>query len=308
MTSHISSHAGKAAQDAPSPVNRITFGGREWLLKRDDLIPSAINGNKARKLAYFIKHSPPGINTLISYGGVQSNTLVPLATLAKLKNWCFHYYSAPFPGYLKRQTAGNLQQALQLGTIWHESRQKEKDARTAARRRNVLFLRQGIAEPEAEYGLRILAAEIHDYASREGLHQLSVFLPSGTGSSALFLQKNLPFPVYTVPCLGDTAYLQRQMALLSSNPAEYPQILEPPRRYRFAQPYAEFLQIQRELLAQTGVEFDLLYDPPGWLTLLAYQERLPQPIMYIHCGGTEGNPTMLGRYRFAGIGKTGDLA
>jgi 1-aminocyclopropane-1-carboxylate deaminase len=45
-----------------------------------------------------------------------------------------------------------------------------------------------------------------------------------------------------------------------------------------------------------GVEFDLLYDPHGWLTLLENPEIFKMPILYIHQGGLIGNESMLARY------------
>jgi 1-aminocyclopropane-1-carboxylate deaminase len=45
-----------------------------------------------------------------------------------------------------------------------------------------------------------------------------------------------------------------------------------------------------------GVEFDLLYDPHGWLTLLENPELFDNPLLYIHQGGLLGNESMLKRY------------
>jgi len=44
------------------------------------------------------------------------------------------------------------------------------------------------------------------------------------------------------------------------------------------------------------VEFDLLYDPHGWLTLLENPELFEKPLLYIHQGGLLGNESMLKRY------------
>ena len=55
-----------------------------------------------------------------------------------------------------------------------------------------------------------------------------------------------------------------------------------------------------ELMTQGGVEFDLLYDPLGWLTLLDYLDQVclkDWDILYIHQGGLLGNATMLPRYQ-----------
>jgi 1-aminocyclopropane-1-carboxylate deaminase/D-cysteine desulfhydrase-like pyridoxal-dependent ACC family enzyme len=46
-----------------------------------------------------------------------------------------------------------------------------------------------------------------------------------------------------------------------------------------------------------GIEFDLLYDPVGWLILLENPEIFQKPTLYIHQGGLIGNESMLARYQ-----------
>ncbi|OYY54700.1 MAG: 1-aminocyclopropane-1-carboxylate deaminase, partial [Sulfurovum sp. 28-43-6] len=47
---------------------------------------------------------------------------------------------------------------------------------------------------------------------------------------------------------------------------------------------------------QTGVVFDLLYDPLGWRVVLKHPELFSKPLLYIHQGGVLGNESMLARY------------
>ena len=76
-----------------SPVSQFQFNQRTIYVKRDDLLDPNFSGNKARKLAYFLTHPSADIDTLISYGGNQSNLMYSLSCLAKLKNWQFIYYT-----------------------------------------------------------------------------------------------------------------------------------------------------------------------------------------------------------------------
>jgi 1-aminocyclopropane-1-carboxylate deaminase/D-cysteine desulfhydrase-like pyridoxal-dependent ACC family enzyme len=69
-------------------------------------------------------------------------------------------------------------------------------------------------------------------------------------------------------------------------------ILEPQKKYHFAKPYIEFLEIQQKLLS-AGVEFDLIYAPSLWKCLI---EQTNEEILYIHSGGVSGNESMLERY------------
>lgn len=51
-------------------------------------------------------------------------------------------------------------------------------------------------------------------------------------------------------------------------------------------------------LESTGIAFELLYDPLGWLCLKQlWQQGLAAPVLYLHQGGLLGNQSMLPRYR-----------
>jgi len=41
----------------------------------------------------------------------------------------------------------------------------------------------------------------------------------------------------------------------------------------------------------------MVYDPVGWDILLRNTEKISAPIIYLHCGGINGNKTMLQRYK-----------
>jgi len=56
--------------------------------------------------------------------------------------------------------------------------------------------------------------------------------------------------------------------------------------------------IWKELKKQTGIEFDLLYDPIGIDTFLEYLKDKEFTFLYIHQGGIKGNVTMIERYRY----------
>ena len=70
-----------------SPVTSFQYQDRTIYIKHDELLHPDLSGNKARKLAYFMEHDFPHIDTLISYGGTQSNLMFSLSALAKLKGW-----------------------------------------------------------------------------------------------------------------------------------------------------------------------------------------------------------------------------
>lgn len=281
---------------AASPVQRVTFRGRDWWIKRDDLL-QPLSGNKARKLAYWLTQDWSEMAQILSWGGAQSNAMLALARLAQWKKVPLHYYCRPLPAWLRRQPIGNLRAALACGMILHEIPALEPESLRQNAPESSLVIPQGGAMPQAEWGVRVLAEELLDFAATQNWAHWCVALAAGTGATALYLQKHLPVPVYCVPCVGDAAYLLAQFAALEPEPARYPSILAPAVSAAFGSPRKEFLSLWQILHEETGIEFDLLYDPPTWLSLLQQPPEIP--CIYLHCGGAEGNASMLARYRYA---------
>lgn len=303
-----------------SPVSSFSYRNETFFVKRDDLLGPKFNGNKARKLAYYL----PGANltmadnndfakqnqdilnidTVISYGGSQSNLMYSLSVLAKLKKWRFIYYTKSLSKEVNLAINGNLAASLanemelveikQNFTIFcRELHSKKSD--------NQLVITQGGAVKEAEYGISQLACEIRLWAKNQNFADLTVFVASGTGTTALFLQKHLPeFTVYTTNCVGDFKYLTYQFLQLVGNDAQHLPIILPNNLFRFATPYPELYKTISAVEKASQIEFDLVYDPIGWHILLASLNQIrSRPILYIHCGGILGNTTMLNRYRYA---------
>ena len=84
-----------------SPIEKIIFNDKQFLVKRDDLLHPEFSGNKARKFYYFFKNDFPEVTTLISHGSNQSNAMYSLSSLAKLKGWKFIYYTNHIPSFLE---------------------------------------------------------------------------------------------------------------------------------------------------------------------------------------------------------------
>jgi len=81
------------------------------------------------------------------------------------------------------------------------------------------------------------------------------------------------------------------------------------KKYHFGKLYRDYYKIWLKLRQQTGVEFDLLYDPKGWMVMMAYPEIFTEPTLYIHQGGLIGNESMLPRYerKYKNVEGSGDL-
>ncbi|DAB27641.1 MAG: 1-aminocyclopropane-1-carboxylate deaminase [Sulfurimonas sp. RIFOXYD12_FULL_33_39] len=280
-----------------SPISKIFLNGRSFYVKRDDLIDPFLAGNKYRKLYTLLQIQSDKFNKIISYGGTQSNAMLAIAAMCKNKNWEFTYYTKPLSATQKNENYGNYYHAKNLGMIHVEIQEKFYKDFIATLRFNLdektFIIDQGGAVAQAKKGLEVLADEIRN----SGLHVNSLATPSGTGTTALFLALSLPeYKVYTTPCVGDSVYLKEQMEALHEIPKNLV-ILEPEKKYHFAKPYKEFLDIHQKLL-KSGVEFDMIYAPSLWKCLL---EQTDEEILYIHSGGVSGNESMLSRYKQKGF-------
>ena len=268
----------------PSPIESIEFEGHSFLVKRDDLLHPDFSGNKARKFHYLLSNDLKGIKTIVSHGGTQSNAMYSLSVLAKMKKLKFVYYTNHVSKYIREFPEGNFKFALQNGMELRLGKFENFD-------KSHLFIPQGGAFSLAQEGIKLLADELNT------LYDNDIFLPSGTGTTALYLQKYLNLKVYTCACVGDREYLQKQFLNLEPDISKHPTILSLDKKYHFGKPYPEFYDIWIKLKQDTAIEFDLLYDPPGWLTLLQNRSKMGKNVLYIHQGGLMGNESMIQRYK-----------
>lgn len=293
-----------------SPVTTHMFHGYQFHLKRDDLLHPQFSGNKARKLKSLIETPLPQVKTLISYGSPQANSLYSFAALAHLLGWAFEFYVDHIPTTLANNPIGNYKAALALGAdiIAVSDISPEKIHPQAY----IEQIRQpddsSLVVPEggrchlAKAGVQSLANELIDYIDKQRLTDVVIALPSGTGTTALYLNHFLAprnIQVITCACVGGNDYLKKQFAELLPASDSYPEILSLDKKVHFGKLYPENYQIWNELTSETGVEFELLYDPIMWRCL---QHWLPKnrdkTLIYVHQGGLLGNESMQARYRF----------
>ncbi len=268
----------------PSPIQDIEFRGIFCRLKRDDLLSREFSGNKARKFYYYLNYDFNGIKRVISHGSAQSNAMYSLSVLAKFKRVEFVYYVTHIASYLAKNPHGNYKYALENGmtTIEGSPPKEFKD--------DELFIPEGGAIKEAREGIKLLADELKD---EDG----DIFLPSGTGTTALFLQSYLKRKVYTCACVGNSSYLKSQFFKLQKDDSLHPIILSVKKKYHFGKLYRDFFEIWVELKRETSIEFDLLYDPLGWINILKHRALFQDGFIYIHQGGILGNESMIRRYK-----------
>ena len=279
--------------NTPTPIEQYTFRDRTFLLKRDDLISQDFSGNKARKIDWYIDNLPKNLKTIVSYGSVQSNAMYSLAKFSNLLGLQFRYYANHIPSFLKDNPVGNYKLTLDLGADIIEGYNSLEVGE------NELYIKEGIATKEAFCGIEKLALELIEQLDGK---EYQVFLPSGTGTTALFLAKALKvhgtdnIKVFTTPVVGSREYLLEQFRELEADKNYYPTIIDTKKRYHFGKLYREFYLLWLELQNEIGLEFDMLYDPKGWMALLEHIDKFDN-LVYIHQGGILGNATMLERYK-----------
>ncbi|PHS18139.1 MAG: 1-aminocyclopropane-1-carboxylate deaminase [Kangiella sp.] len=296
-----------------SPIELVSFADSDFLIKRDDLLDEYFSGNKARKLSYFLENNFPHIKKLVSYGSIQSNSLCSMAALAKLKQWQLEFYVHNIPKWLQENPIGNYAKALQLGARVLSWESEDRDNNFSSINNFIqnkenkssdttLLIPEGGHCEQAKYGIKKLATEIQNYCHTENIDNLLIMLPSGTGTTSLYLNSflrhsKLNLSIVTCACVGDDEYLRKQFSELSDDPMDWPKILPTKKKYHFGKLYKEHYDLWSDLKQQTNIEFDLLYDPIGWRCLLDYLKDSPHKnILYIHQGGLIGNQSMLSRY------------
>ncbi len=270
-------------------------------MKRDDLLDFYLSGNKYRKLFSLLKSDLSSYGRILSYGGIQSNAMLSIARLAQQKNLPFDYHVRYASPQILDAKVGNFFEARRLGLQLHISSAASDEALGAQLRASIeddtLFIPQGGASPIALEGVAHLAQEILQWQEANDMEKLFVATPSGTGTTAWYLQHVLGerAQVLTIACVGDESYLGAQMA--RALPSRYaPTILTTQKSYRFGMPHLDLWAQYEAVLAQ-GVEVDLLYAP---VMLQALVENVgvwrEGYLLYVHSGGVIGNATQKVRY------------
>ncbi|MDD1780514.1 1-aminocyclopropane-1-carboxylate deaminase/D-cysteine desulfhydrase [Enterovibrio sp. ZSDZ35] len=291
---------------AHTPVTAHSYSSHSFYLKRDDMLHPYFSGNKARKLMSLLTYEDPSVTHLIGYGSPQANSLLSLAALANIKGWQLEFYVDRIPAWLQQHPIGNYRLALELGarvipvsTVCEHNLHPESYIQTHRLDDHCLYVPEGGRSLIAEEGVAKLADEIADWAQEQAIEHLVVALPSGTGTTALFLHKHLQpkgIEVITCACVGGKDYLIKQFEMLGEQC--FPTILDPNRNHHFGKLYQDDYEIWQALKEKTGVEFDLLYDPLMWHCLLDWLPQHPdKSLLYVHQGGLVGNESMLPRYR-----------
>jgi 1-aminocyclopropane-1-carboxylate deaminase/D-cysteine desulfhydrase-like pyridoxal-dependent ACC family enzyme len=251
--------------------------------------------------------------------------MLAIAQVAHVKQVPFTYFSRRLDlkhAATRSQDADNLRVAERLGMRhievpaheYHqlaESKDLAKIARTYVDHAAPLYIPQGAAFKYAEDGIQVLADELNAYCLHSARGEgFSVVVPCGTGATAFYLAQHLDpsIRLFSVPCVGDSAYLSQQFDALAAQHAtradwKMPVIFSPLQKARFGRLSWPLYDLYHELRDVTGIEFDLLYAAFTWQTLFepanlarALGSNAQRQLLYLHTGGVSGNGSMLARY------------
>lgn len=278
-----------------SPFKKYRFRDKDIFVKRDDLLHVDFSGNKARKFHYFLNQEFLDVDKIVSYGSNQSNAMYSLSVLARMRGWKFVYFSDHISDFLKHNPVGNYKYALENGMQIIQSKNRQHEA-YMYKDKNTIIVEEGGRQKEAEFGIKILADELINDIKNANIENPYIFLPSGTGTTALFLQKHLPFKVFTCSCVGSDEYLKEQWKMIDDDESIFPTILGSQKKYHYGKLYKELYELWYELKIDMGVAFDLMYDPVGWQKFLLHIDEIEGTPIFIHQGGIKGNESMLKRY------------
>ncbi|UAL41522.1 1-aminocyclopropane-1-carboxylate deaminase/D-cysteine desulfhydrase [Shewanella inventionis] len=308
---------------AISPVQPMLFEQRPIFVKRDDLLHPDFSGNKARKFYHFLSQDYAHITQLVGSGSAQANSLYSMSVLAKQQGWQFDYYVSHISDFILQHPNGNYAAAIANGAniievgqlkLADKYQQMHLDdvvqhivASDYNNKNSLLHIPEGGRCEYAEAGVAILATEIIDWARLRNTKALKVFLPSGTGTTAAYLNKqllqqqtnnNINIEVLTCSTVGGDDYLRQQFSQLVAQ-EYFPTIVNDGHKYHFGKLTKRCYEMW-QTVCQSGIEFELLYDPVGFLVLKHYLQQHSQwadDIVYVHQGGVLGNQTMLPRYQ-----------
>lgn len=174
---------------------------------------------------------------------------------------------------------------------------------------HILDLPRGVSCNEAELGLKELACELYEHFSQLSKPSFSVFLPSGTGTTAFFLNRHLQLlsreSGHSATTYGVSVAMKPEDLLRTiqdkypDEPLGYPNFVHPTKtRIRFAKPHPSVKAIWCAM-KRKGLLLDLIYGPVAWMYLL---EKLPSidentnAVYYVHTGGLTGIESQLKRY------------
>lgn len=275
----------------PSPIHQVSFKGKSFFVKRDDLIDPFVSGNKWRKLKYILQNATEKNKThLITFGGAYSNHLLATAA-ATAQN---HFKATAF---VRGEEVNNPMLTLcklfglQLHFIDRES-YKHKEAlfeKHYANDNDTYFVNEGGASKEAVIG----CAEIIEELEEDFDH---IICAAGTGTTAAGLLKGinkhqLQTTLHVIPVLKGGDFIRDEIANHESDLTK----LKLHTDYHFggyAKTTPELITFIKNFTSSTGILLDPIYTSKMCYAIFDLIEKgiieKDAKILMLHTGGIFG--------------------
>lgn len=296
-------------------LNRLsTWLGRDVYIKRDDLTPLALGGNKLRKLEYLAADAlAQGADTLVTAGAIQSNHVRQTAAIAaRLGLACFALLENP----TGTTQADYLHNGNRLLLDLFDARVELVDnldnaqaslealaarLRTAGKQPYIVPI--GGSSPVGTLGYVRAGLELAEQITASGVEFSAVVLASGSAGThaglALALSEQLPhLPVIGVTVSRDEDQQRPKVRQLVEATAELLGVPVPAdfkvhlwdEYYapRYGEPSAGGLAAIKLLAGQEGILLDPVYTAKAMAGLLdgvGRQRFNDGPILFLHTGG-----------------------
>ena len=318
ITEQLSRFARLDLMPAATPLEKLnrlsTWLGRDVYIKRDDLTPLALGGNKLRKLEYLAADAlAQGADTLVTAGAIQSNHVRQTAALAaRLGLACFALLENP----TGTTQADYLHNGNRLLLDLFDARVELVDnldnaqaslealaarLRTAGKQPYIVPI--GSSSPVGTLGYVRAGLELAEQITASGVEFSAVVLASGSAGThaglALALSEQLPhLPVIGVTVSRDEDQQRPKVRQLVEATAELLGVPVPAdfkvhlwdEYYapRYGEPNAGGLAAIKLLAGQEGILLDPVYTAKAMAGLLdgVGRQRFDDgPILFLHTGG-----------------------
>lgn len=319
ITEQLSRFARLDLMPAATPLEKLdrlsAWLARDIYIKRDDLTPLALGGNKLRKLEYLVADAlAQGADTLITAGAIQSNHVRQTAALAaRLGLSCFALLENPTGTENTDYLHNGNRLLLELFEARVELVENLDNAQAsmealAARLRNggkqPYIVPIGGSSPVGTLGYVRAGLELADQIEASGVTFAAVVLASGSAGTqaglALALSERLP----ELPVIGVTVSREedQQRPKVQGLAEATAQLLGTPLPEAFkvhlwdeyygpgyGEPNAGGLAAIKLLAAQEGILLDPVYTGKAMAGLLdgvGRQRFEDGPVLFVHTGGT----------------------
>ena len=318
ITEQLSRFARLDLMPAATPLEKLnrlsTWLGRDVYIKRDDLTPLALGGNKLRKLEYLAADAlAQGADTLVTAGAIQSNHVWQTAALAaRLGLACFALLENP-TGTTQADYLHNGNRLLldlfdaRVELVENlDNAQASLEAlaarlRTAGKQPYIVPI--GGSSPVGTLGYVRAGLELAEQITASGVEFSAVVLASGSAGThaglALALSEQLPhLPVIGVTVSRDEDQQRPKVRQLAEATAELLGVPVPAdfkvhlwdEYYapRYGEPSAGGLAAIKLLAGQEGILLDPVYTAKamaGLLDGIGRQRFDDGPILFLHTGG-----------------------